>query len=261
MTRVEWRVELLIAIACGAALGACAYTPRVKPTREPDGLLTGSATYRESVAIPRDAVLEVWIRDLSPLALAAPIVAETAVLAEGRQVPIPFELKYERSRILPDRSYAVQAVIRDAGEILFTTGQDQLVITQGQPTEVELLLVRPRTEMPTTTDVLEGTAWRLVDLGGAGVLDKIEATLEFAEGGKIAGQGSCNRFVGTSVASGTNIKIGPVGATLMACDETAMNQEQRYFEALKSAERFTLEGSILQIFYKGSEKPLRLVRK
>ncbi len=90
------RVELLTAIVCGAALGACAYTPRVKPTREPDGLLTGSATYRESVAIPRDAVLEVWIRDLSPLALAAPIVAETAVLAEGRQVPLPFELKYER---------------------------------------------------------------------------------------------------------------------------------------------------------------------
>jgi uncharacterized lipoprotein YbaY len=255
------RADLLITIVC-VALGACAYTPRVKPTREPDGRLTGSATYREQVAIPRDAVLEVWIRDLSPLALAAPIVAETAVLAEGRQVPIPFELKYERRRIHADHSYAVQAVIRDAGEILFTTDQDQLVIMQGQPpTEVELLLVRPRTEMATTTDVLEGTAWRLDDLGGAGVLDKIEATLEFAEGGKIAGQGSCNRFFGTSVASGTSIKIGPVGATLMACDEAAMNQEQRYFEALNSAERFTLEGSILQIFYKGSEKPLRFVRR
>jgi putative lipoprotein len=256
------RVELLTAIVCGAVLGACAYTPRVKPTREPDGLLTGSATYREGIAIPRDAVLEVWIRDLSPLALAAPIVAETAVLAEGRQVPIPFELKYERRRIVADRSYALQAVIRDAGEILFTTGQDQLVITQGQPTEeVELLLVRPTSEIAKMTDVLEGTAWRLDDLGGAGVLDKIEATLEFAEGGKTAGQGSCNRFFGTSVASGTSIKIGPVGATLMACDEAAMNQEKRYFDALNNAERFMLDGPILQIFYKGNEKPLRFVRK
>jgi len=255
------RVDLLIAVVCSAVLGACAYTPRVKPTREPDGLLTGSATYREQVAIPRDAVLEVWIRDLSPLALAAPIVAETAVLAEGRQVPIPFELKYERSRILADHSYAVEAVIRNAGEILFTTDQDQRVITQGQPTEVELLLARPRTEMATTMDVLGGTAWRLEDLGGAGVLDKIEATLEFVEGGKIAGQGSCNRFFGTAVVSGTSIKLGPIGATLMACDEAVMNQEKRYVEALNSAERFTLEESILQILYKGSEKPLRFVRK
>ena len=109
------RVELLTAIVCSAVLGACAYTPRVKPTREPDGLLTGSATYREGVAIPRDAVLEVWIRDLSPLALAAPIVAETAVLAEGRQVPLPFELKYERRRIVADRSYAATTgVVADA---------------------------------------------------------------------------------------------------------------------------------------------------
>ena len=248
-------------LLCGAALTACAYTPRVTPTRTPDGLLSGSATPREEQAIPRDAVLEVWIRDVSPVMLGAPVVAETAVLADGRQFPLPFELKYERSRILPDHTYVVKAVIRNAGEILLTTDKDQLVITQGNPTEVELVLVRPTSEIVAQPDVLQGTTWRLDDLGGAGVLDKIEATLEFAEGGKFAGNGSCNRFFGTAVVSGTTIKLGPVGATLMACAEAAMDQEKRYFEALNSAERFTVESSTLQIFYKGNDKPLRFVRQ
>ena len=56
------------------------------------------------------------------------------------------------------------------------------------------MLVRPTTDVLVTQDVLPGTAWRLEDLGGAGVLDKVEATLEFTEGGKIARPGSCNSF-------------------------------------------------------------------
>ena len=34
-----------------------------------------------------------------------------------------------------------------------------------------------------------------------------------------------------------------------------MTQEKSYFEALRSAERFTMDGTTLQIFYKGNEKP------
>ncbi len=255
------RLGGIVVIVCVAAVAACGYKPRVKPTREPDGLLTGSATYRERMAIPPDAVLEVWMRDVSPGLVTPSVIAETTVLAEGRQVPLPFELKYEKSRILADHTYALKAVIRNAGEILFTIDQDQAVITQGNPTEVELMLVRPTTDVLVTQDVLPGTAWRLEDLGGAGVLDKVEATLEFTEGGKIAGRGSCNSFSGTAEESGTTIKIGPVAATLMACPEAVMTQEKSYFEALRNAERFTMDGTTLQIFYKGNEKPLRFVRK
>ena len=254
-------VRFLVAITSVAAVAACGIKPKVKPTREPDGLLTGSATYQESVAIPHDAALEVWLRDVSPGTLAAPIVAETAVLAEGRQVPLPFELKYETSRIVPDHTYTLKAVIRHAGEILFTTDKDQLVITNGNPTNIELTLVRPTIEIPVTKDVLEGTSWQLEDLGGAGIVDKAAATLEFNQDGKIEGHGSCNRFSGTADVSGSTIRIGPVAATLMGCGDAVMNQEKKYFDALRNAERFTLEDSTLQIFYKDSERPLRFVRK
>lgn len=107
---------------------------------------------------------------------------------------------------------------------------------------------------------LLGTAWRLEDLGGAGVLDRVQATLEFPEIGRIAGSGSCNRFIGSVAIAGEEIKIGPLGSTRMACAEAVGNQEGEYLKALRNAERFTLDGSTLLIYCKGLDKPLRFHR-
>jgi len=106
-----------------------------------------------------------------------------------------------------------------------------------------------------------GTAWRLEDLGGAGVVDRVEATLEFPEAGKVVGSGSCNRFFGSVEISGESIRFGPLGATRMACVEAVMNQEAKYLEALRDAERFTRDGSALLIYRKGMERPLRFLPK
>ena len=46
------------------------------------------------------------------------------------------------------------------------------------------------------SESLVGTAWRLEDLAGGGVLDRVQATLEFPEPGRVTGLGSCNRFHG-----------------------------------------------------------------
>jgi heat shock protein HslJ len=108
---------------------------------------------------------------------------------------------------------------------------------------------------------LVGTAWRLEDLGGAGVLDRVEATLEFPDPVMVAGSSSCNRFFGTVSISGESIKISPLGSTRMSCPEATMNQEAKYLNALKDAERFTRDGSTLLIYCKGMAKPLRFIRK
>jgi heat shock protein HslJ len=109
--------------------------------------------------------------------------------------------------------------------------------------------------------VLLGTAWRLEDLGGAVVLDRVEATLEFPEEGRAAGNGTCNRFFGTIEIKGETISLGPLASSRMACAEPIGNQEAKYLEALQGAERFTLDGATLSIYSKGMEKPLRFVRK
>lgn len=107
---------------------------------------------------------------------------------------------------------------------------------------------------------LWGTAWRLEDLDGTPVLERVEATLEFPETGRAAGNGSCNRFFATVAISGESISFSAIGATRMACEEAVGMQEAKYLSALQNAERFTLAGSTLSIHCKGMEQPLRFVR-
>ena len=98
---------------------------------------------------------------------------------------------------------------------------------------------------------LTGTEWLLEDLGGAGVIDNVQATLTFPEAGKTAGQGSCNRFFGPAEISGNAIKLGPLGSTRMSCPEAVMSQESKYLDALQAAERFEWKDPYLLIYCKG----------
>ncbi|HEU4341208.1 MAG TPA: YbaY family lipoprotein [Candidatus Binatia bacterium] len=123
-------------------VGCVAPGAEMARTSENGGMLRGSVAYRERVALPTDAVVEVRLFDVSVQDIAAPVVAETAIAAGGRQVPIPFELKYDPSKIRKDRTYAVRATIHSAGRMIFTTDSGHRVITQGNPTRVDLWLVR-----------------------------------------------------------------------------------------------------------------------
>jgi heat shock protein HslJ len=102
--------------------------------------------------------------------------------------------------------------------------------------------------------------WLLVDLGGVGVIDNIQATLRFPEAHKVEGNGSCNRFFGTATVAGDFIKLGPLGATRMMCPEAVSNQEMKYLNALQAAEHFEWKAPYLLIYCKGMDKPLRFTR-
>jgi len=112
---------------------------------------------------------------------------------------------------------------------------------------------------PGTAFNLSGTEWQLEDLGGVAA-DHGKATLSFPEAGKVAGNGSCNRFFGSSEINGDAIKLSAMGSTRMACPEAIMNQESKYLEALQAAERFEWKDPYLLIYSKGSDKPLRFTR-
>ena len=102
-------------------------------------------------------------------------------------MPLPFEPRYDSSRIEPKRSYALRAAIRSAGRTLFATDTAYPVITQGHPTEVDLLLTRVTRGNRKSAEQPVGTAWHLEDLGVVGVLDRYQATL-VSRGGKVRRQ-------------------------------------------------------------------------
>ena len=56
-------------------------------------------------------------------------------------------------------------------------------------------------------------------------MDRVQATVEFPEPGRVAGNASCNRFFGSVEATEQMIKIGSLGSTKMACAEAVNNQE------------------------------------
>ena len=104
------------------------------------------------------------------------------------------------------------------------------------------------------------TAWRLTDLAGSGVIGDAEATLEFPEEGRAVGRSTCNRFFAIVAVSGESMRFSGIGSTRMACAEPLSSQETKYFKALESAERFTIEGDSLVIHSSALVEPLRFTR-
>ncbi len=102
--------------------------------------------------------------------------------------------------------------------------------------------------------------WRAVEISGAPVAAGVETTLELEAGGKVSGNGGCNRFGGTATLGDGSIGFGPTMATRMACPEPAMAQEQRFFEMLEKAARWRLEGGGLVLLDRAGGALARFTR-
>lgn len=107
---------------------------------------------------------------------------------------------------------------------------------------------------------LVGSEWRLEDLGGRGVLDRVQATLAFPEAGRVAGNSSCNRFFGSYTLMQDRIALGQLAGTRMACAPAVDEQETRYLDALQKAQRLEVRGTTMLMHVQGLEKPLRFSR-
>jgi putative lipoprotein len=249
----------------GFLLVGCGSEQSPAPKAGEGGKLTGSVSYRERMALPPDAVVDVSLVDVSPEAAPGTVIAEATVASEGRQVPIPFELRYDTNRVAANRTYAVKATIRSGGKAMFETQTPVPVSTPDAPVNVWLVRASESggaggaTGASGAASELLNTVWKLQDLGGTPALADVEATLEFPAPGKIAGRGSCNRFFGSIEFTGDAIKLSQMGATQMACIGEAMAQESKYLGALQNAERVSRDGAALLVHCKGMDKPLRFV--
>jgi heat shock protein HslJ len=87
-------------------------------------------------------------------------------------------------------------------------------------------------------ETLEGTNWVLQDDNADSELPPI--TLVF-DSGKVSGSAGCNRFNGTVTGGVTasNIQVGPLMTTRMACPGPLMQREQDFLERLGQSEVFS----------------------
>ncbi len=104
-------------------------------------MVTGSVTYRERIALPPGATVTVRLQDVSRADAPAEVLAEQ-VIVPTTQVPIPFALTYDPARIDARHRYSVGVRIEVDGKLWFVSDTHNGVLTQGAPTEVEVVVRR-----------------------------------------------------------------------------------------------------------------------
>lgn len=114
------------------------------------GTITGTVSYLQRSALPENSVVVVRLRDVSRQDTVAPVVAEQQIAATGKQPPIPFTLTYDPAKIDARGSYSVEAVITVYGQTQFRSTTANLVITQGRPTTIDVVVSQISTQLPST---------------------------------------------------------------------------------------------------------------
>ena len=133
---MDRRLKTVVMASLTLMLAACQTTEA-----EPTATVRGEAMYRERIAVPPGAQLEVLLLDVS----RADAPSETlggVTLSDIGQPPYPFEISYRPEQIIESHTYVVQARLTHEGRLLFITDQAYPVITRGHPNEVRLMLKR-----------------------------------------------------------------------------------------------------------------------
>ena len=148
LTAIAVLALLFVAAACSSSPAAnptATVTEVVPSGKEPDASVRGTVTYKEDIPLTQGAQLIVSLRDTSLQDAAAPLIAQQIIEDPG-QVPIAFEVEYNRDDIDDRNTYSVSARIVEAdGRLAFINDTAYDVITRGKPdrVDVDLKLVQP----------------------------------------------------------------------------------------------------------------------
>ena len=80
--------------------------------------------------------------------------------------------------------------------------------------------------------------WTITEIDGKPAIAGSTPTIGFETDGKVNGNASCNRFFGGYTLTGEGLTAGDLGASMMMCDQTLMDQETKVLEILKGLAGF-----------------------
>ncbi|MFO1141974.1 MAG: META domain-containing protein [Amaricoccus sp.] len=220
--------------------------------------IRGIATYRERMALPPDARLEVDLLDVSRADAPAERVAG-ATFAIGNQVPIGFLLPYDPAAIDAGHRYELAARILRGDGLLFSSQGTVPVAVPAAGPPVEIMLHRA---VPPATAGKEALVadWVAEEIGGAPVADKVVSSLTLAADGSAHGGGGCNNFSGQWQLDGTRLILGPMAATMMACPPPQSDQEAALFKAFDATRGFRVDSGRLVLLDAAGSSLARLAR-
>jgi len=111
--------------------------------------VTGTVTYRDRTALPRDAVATVELRevlrpDLRPITIARQTISPVT------RVPISFSIEYDPTEIDSRRTYVIDANITAGGRQVYAMRQSAPIFNGRPSTDVQLLVESTATGGPAT---------------------------------------------------------------------------------------------------------------
>ena len=224
-----------IAIAFALLGMTCYSAPALAKSRT----LSGVVTYRERIALPSSAVVEVRLIDASVADAPSRTIAKTSVKAGG-QVPIRYRLRFDGAQIRPGRSYALRAQITVDGRLWFTSTTRHPVLAGGAD-NTDILVQRVGENPGSSAATLPVGRWLAEDIRLGGVIDRLQTVLEIAADGAVTGTGGCNRMSGRASISGDRITFGPIASTKMACAPAVMDQEGKFLAALRDVRTWRID--------------------
>jgi putative lipoprotein len=232
------RVYSRLALSRRTFMGfAAALAGQAMPVRAAGRTLRGRVSYREPVALPPDALLEVRLVDVSRADAPARGLAVTRVKTRHR-MPVPYRLRFDEARIEPGHAYALQARITVEGKLWFITTTRHAVLAGG-PDETDI-----KVELVTSAGAASLAAagrWRAESIRNRRVAPGSGAVLEIAADGRITGSGGCNRISGKATVAGAHMSFGPIISTRMACAQDIMDQESHFLSALADTRLYRID--------------------
>jgi len=101
----------------------------------------GFATYREKIALPGSARLEIELQDVTIVDVPAEILGRTVVENAG-QVPIVFVITLNATKFEQGHIYSVRGSIYDGNRVLFTTDKVYPVDLENLDGLLEIVLMK-----------------------------------------------------------------------------------------------------------------------
>lgn len=114
-------------------------------------VITGTAIFRERIALPPEAVFEASLEDVSRADAPADVLGHVRVNSPGNP-PIRFQIPYDGAQVDPKHSYAVRGRIVLDGRLMFVTDRIYPVLTRGAGSTVELLLKKTGGPLPQVSE-------------------------------------------------------------------------------------------------------------
>ncbi|MGH8221893.1 MAG: YbaY family lipoprotein [Woeseiaceae bacterium] len=134
------------AISLALAIGLITSCAGLMPPPQ-DAVIVGTASYRERIALPPDALFEAVLEDVAHANSKATEIARIALI-EPAAPPIHFAIAFVPEKIDSRRSYSIRARILVDGALWFASDAAHPGLTSGAGRTVDILLKRVKEDKP-----------------------------------------------------------------------------------------------------------------